>query len=203
MSAHDASPPSARERLLQAAAVVFARDGLGGATTRAIAQEAGVNEVTLFRHFQSKDRLLAAVVGEKFGQAAAANQAKVPPVTADLRADLLALAGAYDSMLTASWPLVRAMLGEMHHHLNESSERQVVRAILQPLKAALLARIESAQAAGELRRDSRPDVLADLFFGAIFYGVLRRSMPHVRLEYSVATYLESAVSMFLDGAAKA
>ncbi|HVZ63365.1 MAG TPA: TetR/AcrR family transcriptional regulator [Lacunisphaera sp.] len=201
MPAHEATQPSARERLLQAAAVVFARDGLAGATTRAIAQEAGVNEVTLFRHFQSKDRLLAAVVGDKFGQAATANQIKVPPATDDLRADLLALAGAYDSMLTANWPLVRTMLGEMHHHLNESSERQVFRAIFLPLKAALLARIETAQAAGQLQRNSRPDALADLFFGAVFYGVLRRSMPHVRIEYSVATYLESAVSMFLDGAA--
>ncbi len=46
---------------------VFARDGLNGATTRAIAREAAVNEVTLFRLFRSKERLLAAVVGETFG----------------------------------------------------------------------------------------------------------------------------------------
>ena len=34
------------------------------ATTREIAEEAGVNEVTLFRLFESKDQLLSAVVGE-------------------------------------------------------------------------------------------------------------------------------------------
>src|SRR3954466_8351143 len=59
---------STRERLLAAAARVYARVGLNGATTRGIAAEAGVNEVTLFRHFKSKDRLLAAVVGDNFGE---------------------------------------------------------------------------------------------------------------------------------------
>ena len=60
-----ASPTAAapaRDRLLAAAKLVFARDGLQGATTRAIAKEARVNEVTLFRHFQNKDRLLAEVM---------------------------------------------------------------------------------------------------------------------------------------------
>src|ERR1700741_2737213 len=51
-----------RERLLNAAARAFARDGLRGATTREIAREAGVNEVTLFRHFKSKEQLLGAVL---------------------------------------------------------------------------------------------------------------------------------------------
>ena len=49
-------------RLLKAASEVFAASGIAGATTREIARVAGVNEVTLFRHFQSKEQLLAAVV---------------------------------------------------------------------------------------------------------------------------------------------
>ena len=58
-----ARPADTRTRLLEAAARVFAKSGLAGSTTRAIADEAGVNEVTLFRHFQTKDRLLAAEIG--------------------------------------------------------------------------------------------------------------------------------------------
>lgn len=56
MATHD--QPSARERILQAAERVFAQYGPAGATTRRIAEEAGVNEVTLFRHFGSKEVLL-------------------------------------------------------------------------------------------------------------------------------------------------
>jgi len=48
----------AREKLLEVAARVYAESGYRGTTTRRIAQEAGLNEVTLFRHFGSKDALL-------------------------------------------------------------------------------------------------------------------------------------------------
>ncbi len=54
----------ARERLLAAAAEVFSREGLQGATTRVIAREAGVSEVTLFRLFENKERLLAEVLAQ-------------------------------------------------------------------------------------------------------------------------------------------
>ncbi len=47
-----------RHRILSAAARVYALHGWRGATTRRIADEAGVNEVTIFRQFGSKDALL-------------------------------------------------------------------------------------------------------------------------------------------------
>jgi AcrR family transcriptional regulator len=49
---------SARDRLLAAAARLYAKHGYSGATTRRIADEAGVNEVTLFRLFGSKEALV-------------------------------------------------------------------------------------------------------------------------------------------------
>ena len=51
-----------RERILDAAARVYAKHGFKGATTRLIAIEADVNEVTLFRTFGSKSALLEAVL---------------------------------------------------------------------------------------------------------------------------------------------
>jgi AcrR family transcriptional regulator len=53
-----------RLRILQAAAHVYAQHGYRGATTRRIADEAGVNEITVFRHFGNKSSLLACVVHE-------------------------------------------------------------------------------------------------------------------------------------------
>ena len=53
-----------RERILEAAARVYSKHGFRGATTRLIASEAGVNEVTLFRTFGSKGALLEAVLEE-------------------------------------------------------------------------------------------------------------------------------------------
>lgn len=47
-----------RQQLLDAAVRVYAEFGFRGATTRRIAEEAGVNEVTLFRLFGSKQALI-------------------------------------------------------------------------------------------------------------------------------------------------
>jgi AcrR family transcriptional regulator len=188
-----------RQRLLDAAARVFARDGLSGATTREIAREAGVNEVTLFRHFQTKDRLLSAVVGENFGGPATAVPPSLPGPTADLRADLAGLARYYEELLTTNLPLVRTMLGELQHHHGDH-EKQVFRAVFAPLKTALVARIKAARHAGELRPEFRADVLADLFAGMIFTGVIRRSSPDIKIEYSAAAYRQAAVDLVLRGA---
>jgi AcrR family transcriptional regulator len=51
-----------RDRLLAAAAGLYARHGALGATTRQIAIAAGVNEVTIFRLFGSKEALLDAAI---------------------------------------------------------------------------------------------------------------------------------------------
>ena len=52
---------SAKPRIERAALEVFVRDGVDGATTRAIATEAGVSEGALYRHYRSKDELAASL----------------------------------------------------------------------------------------------------------------------------------------------
>jgi len=47
-----------RTRILTAARQLMAQKGYKGATTRQIAELAGVNEVTIFRHFKNKERIL-------------------------------------------------------------------------------------------------------------------------------------------------
>lgn len=54
-----------RANILQAARRVFERTGdLGSATTKMIAQEAGINEAVLYRHFDSKEEIFYASVVE-------------------------------------------------------------------------------------------------------------------------------------------
>ena len=57
------SPPAeTRQRIIAAAMRLFGRQGYSQTATRVIAAEAGVNEVTLFRHFGNKKGLLVACV---------------------------------------------------------------------------------------------------------------------------------------------
>ena len=54
-----------RGKLLAAAERAFAKDGLAGARTDAIAKDAGVNKALLYYHFRSKERLYEAVIEEQ------------------------------------------------------------------------------------------------------------------------------------------
>jgi len=58
------STADTRERILKAARATFGSRGFAGTTTREIAKKAGVNEVTVFRHFKSKQALFASAVAE-------------------------------------------------------------------------------------------------------------------------------------------
>ena len=198
MSSRPVKRPPARDRLLAAAARVFAREGLARATTREIAREAGVNEVTLFRLFRTKQRLLDAVVQENFGSPPSAPAAEPPAATTDLRADLCAHARQYERLLQENLPLIRAMIGEIHHH--GSHEQKVFKAILRPLRKALITRLEAAQTAHTLRAKVDPVILSDLFGGMIFTGVLRRASADMEREYGATDYLRAAVDLVVRGA---
>lgn len=55
---------SVEERVLEAAKNLLVKHGYRATTTRRIAKNAGVNEVTLFRKYKSKDRLIEAALAE-------------------------------------------------------------------------------------------------------------------------------------------
>jgi AcrR family transcriptional regulator len=56
-AAPDGRPP--RERILAAASELFYRQGIRAVGVDAIAEAAGTNKMTLYRHFESKDELVA------------------------------------------------------------------------------------------------------------------------------------------------
>ena len=196
-------PVATRERLLDAAERAFARSGLEGATTREIAREAKVNEVTLFRHFKTKENLLAEVVQRTFDRQEESLAAYHPVASTstkdaapDLRTGLRRYAQRYHDLLRRNLPLLRTLIGEIHRH--REHEVRVFKGIFMPLKNELLAAIESARADGFIRADVEAPVAADLFGGMIFAEVLRRASPH-RPNYSAARCLEACVDIFARG----
>jgi AcrR family transcriptional regulator len=101
---------SIREQILQAAVQVYAEVGYRGATTRRIAAEAGVNEITLFRHFGSKDALLQEAVRQGGHSATAVT---LPDVPGDPAVDLLEWARSHLAELRARRSLIRTCMGEI------------------------------------------------------------------------------------------
>jgi TetR/AcrR family transcriptional regulator len=54
-----------RRQLIDVAIELFARKGFGGTTTREIAKAAQVNEAIIFRHFETKEGLYAAILDQR------------------------------------------------------------------------------------------------------------------------------------------
>lgn len=98
------SPRVDDDRILDAAIAVVIARGYSGATTREIAAQAGINEVTLFRRFESKAKLVQAAIHRDIAETTAALQAP----TGDLEADLLAVLDRYCATYSAhgALPLV-------------------------------------------------------------------------------------------------
>lgn len=102
-----------RDRLIEAAARVYAETGYRGATTRRIAQQAGVNEITLFRHFGSKDALIQEALRCRAGHDEAST---LPENPRDPRRELLEWCRSRFDNLYASRSVIRKVMGEMEEH---------------------------------------------------------------------------------------
>jgi AcrR family transcriptional regulator len=162
-----------RERLLSAAYKVFSRDGLHGATTRTIAQEAGVNEVTLFRHFQTKEGLLESLM-TSMADAAQQQDEQVDEAQwsrASLRVNLLRYAERYYAAAASKEAFIRTMMGEARRY-PEHARKSIMDARM-PVRAALVANLEAARKAGKVRRGVDLAAAADAFMDMLLCGMLR------------------------------
>jgi AcrR family transcriptional regulator len=181
---------NASERLLDAAARVFARKGLKGATTREIAVEAGLSEMTLFRRFGTKEKLLRAVVERFFARRIEPPQAHEPP--GDLRAALLHYAKLQHRLMDESLPIIRVLLGELHHFSKD--HRDVLHDVFKPMRSAINTLLTSQQK--KPKRSADFEMLIDMLEGVIFIDSLRRSHGAMTL-YSAQHCLDTAVEMML------
>lgn len=101
-----------RCRILSAAARVYAEFGFRGATTRRIATAAGVNEVTLFRTFGSKEALIAEAL-RHHATTESRSLLVLPEHPVDPEAELLEWAEAELADLRAHRTLIRKTMSEL------------------------------------------------------------------------------------------
>lgn len=161
-----------RDRILDAAARVYARHGYRGATTRLIANEAGVNEVTLFRTFGSKDQLFEEL---SRGQAAATHVPPLPDPPCDPRVELTAWCTTVLNHLTLHRSFLRKAMSEME-------ERPLVTeaACRGPHCAheVLLRYVGALRARGMAAPDRDVDTAISMFMSSLFGDALcRDAMP--------------------------
>lgn len=187
----------ARERLIAAAIRVFEREGLRGATTREIAREADVNEVTLFRHFHNKDGLLAAVMDFKM-QVHTELLETGSLWTGDLSRDLYEYGRALYRALGESEAFIRMLVGEAKRQPDYS--RQMMIDATRPTCERFAKHLKQAVRDGRMRADLNPEIAVDAFTDMLLFGMLRETARWMPC-YDADTYVQTCVSIFIDGLA--
>jgi AcrR family transcriptional regulator len=189
------SPKQTRERLIDAAARTFSNEGIQGATTRQIAREAGVNEVTLFRHFKSKDQLLAAVL-ERGLASEVALMNEHSSWKENLRLSMENYARHYYSHLEKKQGFARAFIAE--GQVLPKSMQTMIANVIRPVRERLIAILADAQKAGVLRPDLNVECALDAFKNTLYAGMLRQG-TYLPRSYSTEAYIQTVVDIFVRG----
>ena len=181
-----------RDDLLAAAARVYAEAGYRGATTRRIALAAGVNEITLFRHFGSKDALLR--------EALTRNQdppgADLPDEPKDPLTELLGWAGSHITDMRGRQALIRTCMGEFAEHpglfVPENSG---------PVRAAraLTLYLRRLRQRGLAQAEFDPRAAAALLIGTLFADAMGREIMPDLYANEPEKALREYVTLFLRG----
>jgi AcrR family transcriptional regulator len=192
------TPRDTDGRILSAAATLFARHGYVGTTTSAIADEAGVNEVTLFRRFGTKEGLLRAL-GAAFDRGGSAYPPEGAVVEGDVRATLRNLAVAEIRAAIESGGLV-LRLGFDARSVPEVRDAlgDVAGANLEQLAAYL----GKAQRRGEVRADLPPMALAEAFFGltsSLVIGRMALAEPQAPTDADIERQAETQLELLWSG----
>jgi len=160
------------DRILTAASELFAERGYVATTTRAIAERAGVNEVTLFRRFENKAGVLRAL-GERFRERMAGFVAPRLPDPSDTRGTLQTLAqleieGAIrDGGVAIRLALDAGSAPEVAEMLGDGPQAN---------RRGLTDYLSARQTAGDLRDDIEPGVMAEAFFALTSTLVMSRQV---------------------------
>ena len=195
-------PPSddTRQRILQAAAEIMAERGYARATTKVIAETAGVNEVTLFRHFGSKRNLLSEMINQHSALPGLTELIE-SQLTGDYQRDLICLATVFFQSITERKEALRLMLCESRE-LPEV--REVIVQIPDQLREELMRYFQS-QMEADVVKEMHPELMAQAFMGMFFsYGIAREMLgsqiaPDIPQEALIAQF----VDIFIGGTLKA
>jgi AcrR family transcriptional regulator len=180
---------AARDRVLKTAARLFQREGIRAVGVDRIAAEAGVGKMTLYRHFKTKDALVAATLQSADGPARAALAAAMQRAGDDPRARLLA-----PFVMLEPWFCGRGFHGcpFMNAGLELHDPGHPATAVAARHKAAtrdVFAAAARDAGLGEVAAGDLADQLALLFDGAIAQAQMREPGPVARAALQAATVL--------------
>lgn len=163
-----------RDAILAAAAGVFAQHGFRGSTTRRIADAAGVNEITIFRQFGSKEALIRAAM-QHLTQSA--GLAALPDIPADPELELTVWSESFIQHLRLRSSIIRKTMSEIEERPEMGECASDV-----PRRASndLCHYLTALKRQGRVTEKFEPKTAAAMLMGAIFADAMGREiMPEI------------------------
>jgi AcrR family transcriptional regulator len=181
-----------RATVLGAAIDLLAERGYSGFSVEGVVERTAVAKTTLYRHWPTRDDLLAAAIAKLDG--AGLDSAQPLPDTGSVRQDLLDLqARRVRAAGTTQWERCMPALVEAAAHHPELA------AMIARLTSQILAQIETLLARGiergELRHDLDPQLAASALIGPI---VFRRLLLH---EAPTLQQVTAVIDLLMQGIA--
>jgi AcrR family transcriptional regulator len=183
-----------RLRILAATRELYARNGSRGTTTREVADLADVNEATVFRHFGTKQHLLAAML-DYYSEASQVRQFVSSAAGLPLEEQLRAFGHTAVEAMRRKEDLIK--IGMAEELTNPEGSVCVWRAPVEA-RIALAGMMRERVEKGELRGD--PDTLARIFMSLFFSYVMARKLWSLDCELSQTQAVDTMVDIFLNGA---
>jgi TetR/AcrR family transcriptional regulator len=177
--AHATRQPAgdAVDRILAAAARLFAEHGFEAASMNTIADAAGVSKANVFHHFNTKNDLYVAVL-QHACRDASEHLNDLDREGQPLGERLTRFAGAHLQSLLANDQVTRLSLREL---LRDSSRhgQELAEKVYGEKFSRFVAVLRAGQQAGELRADIDPAVVATVLLGAnVFFFEAREVLQH-------------------------
>jgi TetR/AcrR family transcriptional regulator len=162
-------PEQSRAAILKAAVREFAREGVAGARTDAIARAAHVNKALLYYYFQDKDALYQAVLDGVFdGVRAAIHNAlsqNLPP-----REKLIAYVQAHFDYIAANPLYSRIVQGEFLRAARDPSQLQrIAKQYFQPIFVNIAGLLREGVASGDFRAVNPLHFIPSMVSVIVFY----------------------------------
>ncbi len=190
---------STKARLIEAALDLFAERGVTETTTKAVAERAQVNEVTLFRNFGNKYRLLLAVIEDSAVFAKLVHALVEEANAKDNVADFL-LEYAQETLRTLNKApdLVRSIVGESGNYPIEN--RMALGKGLSEANRYVAEYLEQAISEEKLQSDLTPEQIINLInFLLVGYFMVESSTEGYTYWDEQHDFLTSLVTIFLQG----
>ncbi len=191
---------STRERIIETGLRLFSQKGYLGATTKEISAESGIAEVTLFRHFPSKESLFKEVLATYTFLPTL--KEIVPLVEVIPYEEALAeIARRFIDTLRLRKDFIRIMHSECHLYPEEIKKLQ--HSFLAEMMDTLAAFFASRRRKGELK--SFDGLLAArLFLGTFYHHFITREVVGIRVldNYDDDTIIGGYINIFSRGTRK-